>query len=131
MRTTYRTGVIGVVALSATLVVAACGSGSSGSSYTTSATPDLVVVAPGGLKFDQTAYTAKAGDVEVSFQNKDSQSHSLLVKRPDGTEVAPRLLLGPGKTGGEQLTLPAGEYKVVCDVPGHEGGGMKATLTVT
>jgi iron uptake system component EfeO len=129
MRTTSRTGVLGVVALSA--VLAACGSGSSGSAYTTSATPDLVVVAPGGLKFDQKAYTATAGDVEVSFQNKDSQTHSLLVERPDGSDVAPRMLLGPGKTSGEQLTLPAGQYKVVCDVPGHEGAGMVATLTVT
>ena len=51
------------------------------------------------------------------------------MKDSTGKILTPRILLAPGKVAGFQATLPAGTYRLVCDVPGHEGT-MHAALTV-
>jgi plastocyanin len=131
MRTIPRSLLAAVV--SAPLLLAACGSSGGSSSNTTAATPDLHVVAPGGLKFDSDSYTAPAkdGGFSLTFENKDTQSHSVAFKDSTGKKVGPRVLIGPKKSTGEKVDLPAGTYELYCDVPGHEAAGMKATLTVS
>jgi plastocyanin len=113
------------------LVTAACGSDDGGSTAPPPENPDLVIVAPGGLKWEKDAYTASAGDLEVLFRNDDAQSHSLLFKDADGDQVGPRLLLGPGQASGETVSLAAGTYEVYCDIPGHAAAGMVSELTVS
>jgi plastocyanin len=114
------------------LLFAACGS-DGGSSETPPANIDVTVVAPGGFKFDMDTYTAPAtsGGFGMDFDNKDSQSHSVAFRDGNGDKVGPRVLLAPGKSKDFSVDLPAGTYELYCDVPGHEAGGMKATLTVS
>jgi uncharacterized cupredoxin-like copper-binding protein len=115
------------------LVLAACGSSNKSSdSGGSSAAADVTVVAPGGLKYDMDAYTAPAkdGGFGLQFQNKDNQTHSVVVRDASGNRVGDRMLLAPGKSKTETVKLPAGVYELYCDVPGHEAAGMKATLTV-
>lgn len=38
--------------------------------------------------------------------------------------------LAPGASKDLTLTLPAGHYALICNVPGHYAGGMHADLTV-
>lgn len=75
--------------------------------------PDPIVVAHGGT-------------LEVS--NVGAAEHNLKVK---DTEVGTGTF---GAGGSESLDLTAldpGDYAVWCDIPGHEAGGMEATLTIT
>jgi plastocyanin len=113
----------------ASLTVVACGG--SGTGAKAPANPDVVVVAPGGLKFDQTDYTAHAGPVGIEYDNRDVQTHTMIIEDANGNKVPgwTRLVLGSHKTTGDTVTLQPGTYKVICDI--HEAGGMVANLTVT
>jgi plastocyanin len=115
--------------LTASFTLVACGGGESGSAVP--AKPDLVVVAPGGLKFDMTNYSAHAGAVAIEYDNNDVQTHTMIIEDSGGKKVPgwTRLVVGTQKKKGGTVTLPAGTYKVICDI--HEAAGMVATLTVT
>ncbi len=39
--------------------------------------------------------------------------------------------LEPGKDGTLTVSLPAGKYVLLCNLPGHFAGGMYATLDVS
>ena len=108
--------------------LAACG-GSSGPAPTLPADVGLAVKAVPSLRFDASSYTAKAGDVVVGYLNEDSVRHTLIIAK-DGTKVADFKIVVPRKNTVDSATvkLAAGEYTLLCDVPGHQN--MKATLTV-
>jgi plastocyanin len=109
--------------------LAACGGSSDNATTTTTAAGGtantLVVHARDQLKFDKTAYTAKAGTIDVSYVNDGTIGHTLLIKDVSGFE-----LKLPGQDQGN-VDLKTGTYTLYCDVPGHEAAGMKATLTVS
>jgi plastocyanin len=109
--------------------LAACGGGQKGAALP--ANPDVVVVAPGGLKFDKKDYTAKAGSVGIEYDNNDVQTHTMIVEDAGGNKVPgwTRLIIGSQKKTGGTLTLQAGTYKIICDI--HQAAGMVATLTIT
>jgi plastocyanin len=116
-------------ALALAVPLAACG-GDDSTTTTTAAsgagTPSsLTVHALDQLKFDKTAYTAKAGTIDVSYVNDGTIAHTLLVQGVKGFE-----LKVPGQDKGS-VDLKAGTYTLYCDLPGHEAAGMKATLTVS
>ena len=121
---------IAAVAAFVALPLTACGGGSSasGGCGTTSTTnPSVTVHSLDALKYDQSEYTAKAGDVSIELVNDGSIVHTLLVK-DKGCK------LQVGSTGDKKVgtvNLTAGTYTIYCDVPGHESGGMKATLVVS
>ena len=87
-----------------------------------------------------------AGKVTFAVANVGKVVHEMVVvpapngaaglKQPDGTaseagaagEVAD---LGPGKTGRLTVTLPAGKYVLLCNLPGHFASGMYADFTVS
>jgi uncharacterized cupredoxin-like copper-binding protein len=123
----------GVVALSAiSLALVGCSSDNGSSSGTT--TPaDVVVVAPGGMVFDQPHYsvTRHQNGFVVAFENRDGMSHSVAFRDRTGKLVGSRILVGPHKAGRLPVRLPAGDYALICDVPGHEAAGMVSTITVT
>lgn len=85
----------------------------------------VTVVAEDSLSFDRDAYTASAGDVTFNYDNDGNLTHTLLVDGVDDFEL--RVTSG-GDTDEGTLQLDAGEYRIYCDVPGHES--MEATLTV-
>jgi uncharacterized cupredoxin-like copper-binding protein len=37
---------------------------------------------------------------------------------------------GPGQSRSLQIVLPAGEYQLICPLPGHAEQGMQTSLTV-
>jgi plastocyanin len=110
------------------VALSACSS-STATPATLPATVDLEVRAVAGLKFDKSAYDATAGDIEIGYVNDDTIRHTLVVVEGD-TKVG-TLELKVNKRGDTDLgsiNLPAGNYVLLCTVPGHQS--MKADLTV-
>ena len=111
-----------------TIALSACSS-STATPETLPATVDLEVRAVSGLKFDKSAYEATAGDIEVGYVNDDTIRHTLVVIEGD-TKVG-TFELQVNKRGDADfgsINLPAGNYVLLCTVPGHQS--MKADLTV-
>ena len=49
----------------------------------------------------------------------------------DGNDVAPLIdLPSKGSNGTDELDLAPGEYRIICEIPGHSGT-MNAKLTIT
>jgi FtsP/CotA-like multicopper oxidase with cupredoxin domain len=89
--------------------------------------PSKVSVALSELKITPAALTAAAGPVTVEVANKGSMAHNLSIPSL-GKKSAD---IPAGKTATLDLgTVAAGTYDVLCEIPGHADGGMKATLTV-
>jgi plastocyanin len=111
------------------VVLSACGGSSTSAPVEIPATVDLEVRAVSGLKFDASAYTATAGDVEVAYINEDTIRHNLIVAEGDTKVGSFQLLVNKkGDVDLGTINLPAGTYLLLCTVPGHQN--MKADLTV-
>jgi plastocyanin len=111
------------------MALAACGSDGGGSGATLPADVGLVVDAGPGLKFGAESYTSAAGDVVIALENKDTQRHTMLIVDGDNRTLPGHLEVSTsGQIDSNDYALVPGEYKLICDVPGHED--MKATLTV-
>ena len=126
MRTPIRT----VLATASLGLLAACGGGTSAPADTLPAGLDLLVKAVPSIRFDAEKYgPVKAGEVLVGYSNEDSVRHTLILAK-DGTKVPNfRLVIAnKGSVDSGSVTLEAGSYTLICDVPGHSN--MKATLTV-
>jgi plastocyanin len=109
-------------------LLSGCGGGSSSSSCGADPTGAAAVTvhALDSLKFDQGEYAAQAGDVSIDYINDGAQIHTLVVENKGcKLEVKKR-----GDSDKGTVNLPPGSYKIFCDVPGHRGAGMEATLTV-
>ncbi len=84
----------------------------------------------GALKWDQTTYTARAGDVTFVVTNKSSSFHNFAVEGPHVTTQSKNF--GPNSTSTFTLKgLKPGEYVIACNFPGHRAAGMVARLIVT
>ncbi len=121
---------LAVLALSTSVVLAACGGGDSAPADTLPAGVGLTVTAVPSIRWDAASYSATAGDVLIGLVNQDSVRHTLIIAK-DGTKI-PDFKLEAGKKGAVDsgtVALEAGEYTLLCDVPGHQN--MKATLTVS
>ena len=109
--------------------LSACGGSTTSSAPTTAITADLVVNAVSGLLLDQSQYTAVAGEISVAYVNKDTIRHTLVIAQ-DGNAISGFTLKvnqkGDVDTG--TVKLAAGNYVLLCTVPGHQN--MKADLTV-
>ena len=117
---------LSVVAVAVAL--SACSS-STATPETLPATVDLEVRAVSGLKFDKSAYEATAGDIEVCYVNDDTIRHTLVVIEGDTKVGTFELQVNKrGDTDFGSTNLPAGNYVLLCTVPGHQS--MKADLTV-
>ena len=111
------------------LILPACSSSSSAPAETLPVDIGLEVHAVSGLKFDKTSYEVEAGDITVGYINEDSIRHTLVVVQ-DGTVVSGFELKvnKKGDIDSGSVTLAAGNYILLCTVPGHQN--MKADLTV-
>ena len=118
--------------LTASLVIALTACGGSGTSEPAETVPAgaLVVKAVPGLQFDLDDYgPVPAGDITFGYVNDDSMRHTLIVA--DGDEKIGTFKLEVNQKGDVDsgtVSLDAGTYTLLCDVPGH--GNMKATLIV-
>src|SRR4051794_37494260 len=81
----------------------------------------------GALAFQYGKATAKPGSVTISMPNASPIQHNIAITGPVKGQ-------GPvvGNGGDSKFTadLKPGTYTFLCQVPGHEEGGMKGTLTV-
>lgn len=123
-------GLATVVAASSLLagLLSGCG-GDSPSDAAPSADADVVVHALTKLTFDQSAYTATAGDVIIDYVNDSAIVHNLHVLDGEGNDIgSPLEVVTQGAVDQGTFTLDAGSYTLVCKIAGH--GTMTATLTV-
>jgi plastocyanin len=95
----------------------ATGSGGGGDTVT--------VVAQDSLRFDHDEYTASAGEVTIDYENSGNLTHTLLI---DGVDDFKLSVTSSGDTDEGTVELEPGDYRIFCDIPGHES--MEATLTV-
>lgn len=123
--TSLKLSVVAAVSAAPLLLLTACGGSGSGSSSAPPSDADLVVIGK-EYKFDKPEYTVKAGSVKIAYSDKGTLSHDLLVEGFPGSKI----ILGPGQTKTKTVTLPAGTYKLYCDLSGHEALGMKSVLVV-
>ena len=117
-----------LLALSSAIALAACSS-STATPETLPATVGLEIHAVSGLNFDKSAYEATAGDIEIGYVNEDTIRHTLVVVDGDTKVGSFELQVNKrGATDFGSINLPAGNYVLLCTVPGHQS--MKADLTV-
>ena len=69
-----------------------------------------------------------AGHVRILSEDVGATQHAFRIVG-QGMDVSTDSF-GPGESRTINMVLPAGEYQLVCPIPGHEQQGMLATLTV-
>ncbi len=98
-------------------------SGGSASSLTFEADPN------GELAYTTSKATAKAGEVEIKFDNPQSLTHDVQIEDSSGKDVGGTELIADGSDSAT-VDLKPGTYTFFCSVPGHREAGMEGTLTV-
>lgn len=88
---------------------------------------DTLTVIGRDIEFDRDEYLAAAGPIEITLANEGSILHSLVIEDVDGLRLVTQ---SKGDTDVGTVELDAGEYVIYCDIAGHRGAGMEATLTV-
>jgi len=125
---TRRLSLIALFVLAVALALSACGGGG------TSPAPSgkTFKVDASEFAFAPNAFSAKAGEeITFSITNKGTLEHNFVVFDPSGSELA-RVTIAAGSTASLKVKpAAAGAYAIDCDVPGHKGAGMVATLTVS
>ena len=72
------------------------------------------------------------GTVAVELDNRGQDPHDLLIQRVDGSGI--QFDFGPAQPGSitsRKLNLGAGQWELLCTLPGHYALGMHALITVT
>jgi len=137
-----------VVAVVASLGLAACGGGSNNNDTTAAATPpattppatttggggggstvDISTPSGSDLAFNQKRVSAKAGSVTIDFDNVQSLQHDVKVEDSSGQEIGGTDLVSSG-TAPATVAVQPGTYTFFCSVPGHREAGIQGTLTV-
>lgn len=85
----------------------------------------VTVVAQDSLRFDRDEYTADAGEVTIDYESSGNLTHTLLI---DGVDDFKLTVTSSSDTDEGTVELEPGDYRIFCDIPGHES--MEATLTV-
>jgi plastocyanin len=83
----------------------------------------------GALRWDQTAYTATAGNVTFVVTNTSPTTHNFVVQG-NGVNAVSKNFRGKEPQFLSLPNLAPGEYQILCTVPGHREAGMVAKLTV-
>ncbi|HEX7244365.1 MAG TPA: plastocyanin/azurin family copper-binding protein [Solirubrobacterales bacterium] len=83
----------------------------------------------GALAYTTTEATAKAGKVDVEFNNPQALTHDVAIEDSNG-EVVGQTELIASSSDSTTVNLKPGTYTFFCTVPGHREAGMEGTLTV-
>jgi manganese oxidase len=86
----------------------------------------VIEVELGDLYVEPSQLVAQPGPVTIRVTNAGAIEHNLAI---DGVGATRMLQAGETDTI-EVADLAAGTYAMLCEVPGHEAGGMHGTLTV-
>ncbi len=109
---------------------------------TQAAAAGQVVAQMGDMWIKPSVTSHTAGKITFAVSNQGQMAHWFaIVKAPakldsTGTPQASTVIaksneLNPGASGTVTATLPAGNYELVCLMPGHYAAGQHATFTVT
>jgi uncharacterized cupredoxin-like copper-binding protein len=121
---------VALVGLLAALV--ACGGGGGGGGAAGNQPAGSTKVTMTDYKFAPADINVKSGKVTLFLVNSGSVSHDMVVQTADGNSMGRSELIQPGDSNTFTIeNLAAGNYKVICDQPGHLELGMKGTLTAT
>ncbi len=116
---------LGLVALGA------CGGGGDSSTNTVPPDADVVVRAVDGVAWNQDNFTATLvdGKVKIYAVNDSGIAHDMYVLQGD-TPVGDFIDLPKrGSDGALVYELAPGEYRIVCQIPGHNNMDSKLTVT--
>jgi plastocyanin len=85
------------------------------------------------FKFDPGDLNVPSGKVVFFLVNAGTAaSHNMIIRDSTGKRIAGSTLVSAGDSTVFTVdNIAAGSYIIFCDQPGHEGSGMKGTLTVT
>ena len=83
----------------------------------------------GSLAYTTTEASAKAGEVEIDFNNPQALQHDVAIENSKGEVVGQTELIDSG-SDSTTAKLKPGTYTFFCTVPGHREAGMEGTLTV-
>lgn len=87
-----------------------------------------VTVVGNNMKFDPTVISTTPGTrLTITFQNRDTVEHNLTI--PQLNAKMPNVPGGRSQTV-EVVANRAGEFDVICTVPGHRESGMLGKLSV-
>jgi plastocyanin len=84
--------------------------------------------ADGGLVFEPSKLTAKAGTVTIDYDNPSPVDHSVAIEAGSETLAESEIAAEANLTATAELE--PGRFVYYCTVPGHREGGMEGTLTV-
>jgi len=127
MKTRLLTPIVAAVLLA----LGACGA-ERASSGTAPTDVDVEVRAIDGLAWDAATYTATAADgvITIFAANDSSLPHNLQVIDKDGKDIGKLVdLSSPGDSETVELAIAPGEYRVVCEIPGHTNMDSKLTVS--
>lgn len=113
------------------LALSACG-GEGATAGTAPANADLEVHAVDGIAWNAKSYTATSTDGTITLfaANDSSLPHNLQVLDSTGKKVGKQVdIVKAGSSATVDLAIAPGNYRIVCEVPGHTN--MNSTLTVT
>lgn len=88
-----------------------------------------VAAVKSGLRYTTKTLHAKAGRIELVFNNPSSLRHNVRLEQGE-KEFGGTKTLARG-TAKALVTLKRGTYHFYCSVPGHEDAGMSGTLIVS
>jgi plastocyanin len=135
----WKRGRRSAVAISAALLLAACGGGTGDPSTeprgTQPAEPtetpeaDIVLVGTADFQFVPSEVEAEAGAISVALTSEGGP-HTFTIELDEGTETVAQVF-GPGETETGEIELEPGTYTFICVIPGHLEEGMEGTLTVS
>lgn len=90
----------------------------------------LVEIKAREFAFDPKEISVRAGEVTFAVKNEGSIEHNFVIEDTARKTVAQISGIDAGKTEELKVTLRAGTYGIVCNLPGHKDGGMTASLRV-
>ncbi len=90
---------------------------------------DVDAASDGSLAFQESSLKAKAGNVDMHFNNPSSTTHDVCVRSSSGDELGCSDTVSGG-TADVTVDLKPGTYTFYCSVDSHEAAGMHGTLTV-
>jgi uncharacterized cupredoxin-like copper-binding protein len=122
--------VVVLMVLTVSIMLSACGGGSSTPAPSTGTR--TIAVDAAEFAFTPNKFDAKVGDkLTFKITDKGTVDHSFVITGPDGVVIT-RTDVKLGSPASLDFTpTKAGAYQISCDVPGHKDAGMVGTLTVT
>ncbi|MGK2877524.1 MAG: plastocyanin/azurin family copper-binding protein [Solirubrobacterales bacterium] len=84
----------------------------------------------GALKYNTKQLNAKPGNITITFTNKSTTPHDVVVETEAGKTLGESEDVTEGSVKLVLKDVKAGTYTFYCSLPGHRQAGMEGTLTV-